>query len=98
MLDEHGYPTEKAHNKIIEWPSDDFPGLIKFVKELWWQAEWGWREVREGNSIIYYISTGGWSENEELISAMKNNHMFWLFCWISSHRGGHFEFEVKKHE
>ena len=97
MLDEFGYPNEKAHSKIIEWPSNDFPGLIKFVKNLWWQAEWGWREEREDDSIFCFISTGGWSENEELIGSMKKNQIFWLFCWVASHRGGHYEFEVKKH-
>ncbi len=95
MLDEHGYPTEEALEKIKDWPDKDMLGLMAFVKELWYYPEWGWNEKDEDKYVSYLISTGGWSGNEDLIGAMKSNHMFWMFCWVQSRRGGHYIFEVK---
>ena len=104
MLDEHGYPTEEALEKIKEWPDDDMPGLMAFVKELWWMPDWGWREEITTSDILdkpiirYSISTGGWSGNEEIVGAMRSNQIFWMLNWYSSRVGGHFVFEVKRHE
>jgi hypothetical protein len=100
MLDEHGYPTDEALLKIEKWPFEDLSGLMEFIKELWWEVEWGWQEKEKtkflGHTVtLYKISTGGWSGNEDLIEAMGRNDMFWMMCWASSRRGGHFEFEVR---
>ena len=43
----------------------------------------------------YYISTAGWSGNEEIIDAMMQNHMMWSLYWDQSNRGGHFIFKNK---
>ena len=103
MLDEHGYPTEEALEKIKEWSEDDMLGLMAFVKELWYYPHYGHEEITTSDIldkpiIRYSISTGGWSGNEDLIEAMQGNHIFWIFCWYSSRRGGHYVFEVKRHE
>ena len=42
----------------------------------------------------YKLSTGGWSGSEDVICAMEENYMFWMCCWISSLRGGHYVFEI----
>ena len=97
MIDEHGYPTEEALKKIINWPDDDMLGLINFVKELWYYPNY-WHEDGGNKAIRYEISTGGWSGNEDLIGAMRSNQIFWMLCWYSSRRGGHYIFEVKRHE
>lgn len=100
--DEDGYPTQEALDKIENWPADNYLGLMVFVKSIWWMPDWGWTEEDTLSDILdvpvmyYNISTGGWSGNESLIGAMRSNHIFWMLCWISSRRGGHFEFEVKK--
>ena len=39
-----------------------------------------------------YLATGGWSENEYLISALQEN-IFWTLYWTKSERGGAFYFE-----
>lgn len=39
-----------------------------------------------------YLATGGWSENEYMISAFQEN-IFWTAYWIKSERGGAFYFE-----
>ena len=89
------YPSEAALEKIKVWPIGDkfdWHPLMEYVESEWWAADWGWH--RMGNT--YRVSTGGWSGNEELISAMQANYMFWSMCWVSSRRGGHFVFRVPK--
>jgi hypothetical protein len=87
-----GYPTEEELEKIRQWPHErQWVGLMEFVESIWWNPEWGW--TKEGTT--YRISTGGWSGNEDLIGALKANTMFWLCCWQSSRRGGHYEFVVR---
>ena len=87
------YPSEETLKKIAEYSfteftPDNFHEFMKLVESEWEFADWGW-EV-EGN--VYHISTGGWSGNEDLIGAMKENIMFWLMYWQQSRRGGHYIF------
>ena len=86
------YPTEEDIKKIQEWPAEDFHGLMAFVKSLWAFDSWGWSQ--EGD--LYRISTGGWSGNEDIIGALKENTIFWLFYWQQSARGGHYIFAALK--
>jgi hypothetical protein len=85
-----GYPDEVELETIRKWPWKDCVGLLEYVKERWWEPDWGWTE---DNGIID-VSTGGWSGNEDLIGAMQDNTMFWMLCWESSRRGGHYEFTL----
>lgn len=39
------------------------------------------------------ISTGGFSENEELLAQLRRT-LFWLMWWDSTHRGGTFIFQL----
>jgi len=68
---------------------------MDFVHSLWHWPDWGWKELATDDRTTYDISTGGWSGNEELIGAMRENFMFWSMCWVSSRRGGHYIFEVR---
>lgn len=87
-----GYPEESELLEIENWDFHDFKGLMDYVHDLWAYSDCGfWKQ--EGN--IYKISTRGWSGNEEIICALSANSMFWACCWLSSRRGGHYEFEVK---
>ena len=85
------YPTEEQIKRIKTWEGPPFRSLMEFVQSLWWMADWGWRDRGDGK---YSISTGGWSGNEAIIEAMQGNSIFWLFCWYSSRRGGHYEFRL----
>lgn len=90
-LDEDGYPTEELLERVKKWPYDKgHAGLMALVR-----ANWNWADMmfsQDGNK--YALSTGGWSGNEDLISALQENTFFWVCCWESSRRGGHYEFEV----
>jgi hypothetical protein len=102
LLDEYGYPTSEALEIIELWPYDDETGWFTFIKPLWHLSDWGWRENEGVHEIFtdkklyrYYLSTAGWSGNEEIIRAMIANKMLWSFTWVSSRRGGHYQFEVE---
>lgn len=99
LLDSEGYPTDEALQKISNYPiksNEDVLALLALVKEIWWMPDWGWTEKRKyRGKINFHISTGGWSGNESLIYAMKDNLRFWAFHWKQSRAGGHYIFEVK---
>ena len=97
-MDSDGYPTEEELEKIRSW-RDDWNGLMLYLKKRWRWDSYIWRETIEGNLItnkfLWHVSTGGWSGHEEMIQALQENYLFWGLCWLSSRRGGHYEFEVK---
>lgn len=102
MPDSDGYPTEEELTRIRDWPSDDPFGWFTFIKLVWWQPGWGWKESggvdNQGHIRQYFISTGGWSGNEEIIHAMRDNFILWTLTWESHRRGGHYEFRVPRRE
>jgi hypothetical protein len=90
-LDDDGYPTDAALNRIAEWPHTDIPALLEFLCSIWWRPAFGWGPI-EGDML--HLSTGGWSGNESLIKAMQANRLFWAVCWHQSTRGGHYVFNL----
>jgi len=97
------YPTDEELDTIIKWTFDkEWRLLMEYIHKLWWAADWGWREEDTEDDIHgpvhrYDISTGGWSGNESLISAMRENpNLFWSMCWVQSRRGGHYIFETRR--
>jgi hypothetical protein len=89
-IDDDGYPSDAALERIAQWPHTDFAGLIAYVRTLWWGPPNYWEQ--DGRALS--ISTAGWSGNESIIGALQRNTMFWLMCWQSSRRGGHYEFQL----
>lgn len=99
------YPDDEELQRIREWDYHDYPGLMDFIRSIWWMASWGWKQEPAKDSLMgdtdvmrYDISTGGWSGNESIIEAMGENFMFWSMSWVQSRRGGHYIFEVRKLE
>ena len=91
MLDNYGYPTQECLEEIRDWPYGDYKGLLDKVHDIWKYAEDGyWRQ----DGYKYYISTAGWSGNEEIIGALRSNTIFWGICWEQSRRGGHYIFDL----
>lgn len=101
-VDDDGYPTEALLIKIERWDAGEgsYNDLMKFIKPYWGYSSWGfWSEDEyEGEGIEYSVSTGGWSGNEDIIGALKQNPIFWSLCWLQSRRGGHYIFKVKDYE
>ena len=100
-LDDDGYPTELACERIKAWHWSDKSGWMKFIESIWHLREWGWSEAdephdwKEGETVHrFHVSTAGWSGNEMLIRAMQENWMLWGLVWVQSRRGGHYIFEI----
>lgn len=102
-LDDDGYPSEQTLEAIKKWEYNDdtkFVDLLEYVNKVWhWTDYMQMRETQNsfGDDVYEYTCvTGGWSGNEDLISALEQNFMFWALCWRESHRGGRHVFECKK--
>lgn len=92
-MDDEGYPLPETLQCIEAWPLHgdgwaDLRALLAYVREHWHFAEWGWGQDGEW----YYLSTGGWSGNEDIIAALQRHRLFWMLCFQSQRRGGHFTF------
>lgn len=86
-LTESEYPGDEELRSIREWDWNDISGLLAYMRERWrWADDGYWR--REGSDL--YLSTGGWSGNEDLIFALKDNPLVWSLIWKQSTRGGHY--------
>jgi hypothetical protein len=95
-MDDYGYPEDEELARIENWSirgREDCVELLEYVRGLWTYPEY-FEHDEEGTH--YTISTGGWSGNESLISAMCSNYMFWAIAWWSSRKGGHYEFKLEK--
>jgi hypothetical protein len=112
MLDHEGYPTDDTLKQIKEWKIKTYKDtleLFEFIKQNWWMPDWGFHHTQKDVEIIYgnakgnrrhefQLSTGGWSGNEDVIRAMRENYVFWGTTWCVHRRGGHYEFEVEELE
>ena len=90
-LGNDGYPTEATLSAIrgYEVATDaDRWELLEHVAALWSYPIY----ITMERPHFARFSTGGWSGNEDLIEALRDNHTFWLFAWGGSARGGHHVF------
>ena len=92
MPDEDGYPLEVELAPCRG--SEDFDALMDHVQDIWWASD----HLITEDLYEWQISTGGWSGNEDIIGALKENTMFWMFCWKQSTRGGHYVFQTPKQQ
>jgi len=93
-MDKHRYPEDHELRKIRNWeikhPADAV-ALLEYIQDIWEFADVGFYEIK---NMEYRLSTGGWSGNEEIMNAIQDNKVFWMLCWESSKRGGHYWFKV----
>lgn len=83
------YPDEETLAKVKNWHgwnNESFHSFMAYLKDI---ADW---YVFEQKGEAYFLSTGGWSGNEDVIYAMMENHMFWMMYHYQSRRGGHYIF------
>tara|TARA_Y100000310_G_C20483042_1_gene715596 strand:+ start:132 stop:482 length:351 start_codon:yes stop_codon:yes gene_type:complete len=107
MPDRDGYPTDRELEVIQIWdllPDPKLPQsadsqrrralieLLDFVRDCWHWPDWGFRT----GTRKLYLSTGGWSGNESIITALQGNVLFWSRYWYSHKRGGHYKFELPR--
>lgn len=96
LVDDDGYPTGYALKVIESWDSQDFWGLVDFIKKVWWHAKTGvdayrYKDSSDGEVLLH---TWGWSGNEEIIDAIRENVVWWGLYWFRSERGGHYIFNT----
>lgn len=87
-MDSDGYPEDDELARLREWPLDDPEGWLDYAGELWHYPAPYWH--KQGR--VYYISTGGWSGNEDVLQAMVSNPL-WSLCFVAQLRGGHYVLE-----
>ena len=87
------YPDDEDLKRIREWDIRDPFGLIEFIESIGWCDP-----VRRRGRRVWYVEfhTWGWSGNEDIISALQSNYLFWSLYWEKSVRGGHYYFRVYK--
>ena len=100
MPDHDGYPTDDELEKVKNWDAVSDPhGLVDFLESVWHWPDWGIRkedgetEFSQKRCLKLFLSTGGWPDNEFIIEVLQSNS-FWSLFWVSSRRGGHYEFEI----
>ncbi len=83
-FDADGYPTEETELAIEAWNYSDAAGWLAYIREAW-NHQYGRMWQEKG---LLKLATGGWSGNEAITHAMKQNYVLWALMWESSHRGG----------
>jgi hypothetical protein len=96
LIDDDGYPTDECLEIVKRWSYTQEFELFRFIEGLWEFHDFGWHVEEEKDMHKFFISTGGWSGNESLISALQGNWMIWHSTWEQSRRGGHYIFEIEK--
>lgn len=80
---------EVIYNKIETWDFNDPIGLFEYMKDFW-----AWPDYIQIKRKYVYIHTGGWSDHEIMIRALKDNVMINSLYWKSSERGGHYIYDI----
>ena len=90
-----GYPTEGLLDRIRNWSYEDggFERLLQYLPSVWFYGSEYFKAPRFPYGV-YVVVTGGWSGNEDIIMALKQNTLFWSMCWESSFVGGRYGFRV----
>lgn len=84
--DEMDEPDDADLKRIEEWDYIAQGGLalLEHLRSVW--SDYG--DVRVKDDDSWEFVTGGWSGNEAMIGALRQNFMAWSQLWESSHRGG----------
>jgi len=92
-LDDDGYPTDETldgiRNCSISSPSDCEELMKLVVEPIWTFKNYIMKDDKTG---YWFVSTGGWSGNEDIIEALQENALFMTLYWIQSRTGGHYIF------
>ena len=101
LLDSEGYPTEAYISFLKNYQPDESLPLMNFIEGVlidgWWASDLGFKlhKSYKGKRKLE-LHTGGWSGNEEIISAIKSNMHLTHFDmkYVMWRTGGHYYFEI----
>lgn len=80
-----------TNEEISTFNTNDFQQGINII-EKYWNQNYGTFDIEGKDGILTLeLTTGGWSENEEIIDILCNT-MFWFLWWQESKRGGYYKF------
>ena len=83
------YPSEEVLKCIEDWSCLDPKGCLEFVA-----ANWSYPDCVRWTPELLILSTSGWSGNESLIAALRENSTIWSMTAESWRRGGRYEFRI----
>lgn len=89
-FDALGYPSSETLWHISN-NSKGWREWLTFCARCWLK---GYTVTISGDGNTFAFFTGGWSGNESVIEAMRQNAVGWSLTWQSSHRGGKHVFSV----
>ena len=88
-FDKDGYPTEETLDRIAKCESIE--DTLQLMVESWDMVYGSYDIKKDGR---HTFATGGWSGNESVMGAAMRNFVFWSWTWVSSHRGGKYQFKM----
>lgn len=91
-LNDDGYPTQETLDAIKAYPifrANDCETLLTLIQPIWTFSDY---MVKDAVTGYWFASTGGWSGNEDIISALVDNALFWPLFWLQTRAGGHYVF------
>lgn len=88
------YPTDEELEAVKNWPYENRFELIDYLINIFWCPDWC-ITVKGKRVKKVWISTGGWSGNEDIMEAFKLNFHIWAYCWKTHRTGGHYYFEFR---
>ena len=92
--------SDEALEKIDNWASGkdgDVSDWLRFCASQWNNFYGLTQKYAENGELIVEFITGGWSENEAILSAMRRNGFLCMASWHSSYRGGRYKFSVERY-
>lgn len=101
-FDADGYPSPRTLRTLTKWPIGNFGGALDFLAAGWSYPERVSRELSAAEVELVHadlgdrflrVSTGGWSGNEELLAAFRQNIVGWSLTWRLKTSGGLYIFE-----
>lgn len=91
------YPTEEELDLIKKWDCSTYEGSVSLAEHLCkiWHYGEPYAQLKGKSVKVLKLSTGGWSGNEDIMSAVNRNFLFKRHFY-SLHRGGHYVYKISK--
>ena len=90
--------SDETLEKITDFPWGKDGDVLDWLRfcAIQWNTFFGSvkKYTENGEGVVEFV-TGGWSENDAILSAMRRNGFLWMASWHSSYRGGRHKFSVE---